>query len=155
MSWHPLKHPPEWKLVVGRAFLLGVPVIGPQVAVYESLCAQLAGRPPECWHAWGTDRRRVDLARFMARALGDVCGWPNPVFLPEDPIELVAWSQDDVDFDVEEACMRIEEHLGIGADAAAREHMMGRSFGEAVDHLLGQASQGSHEALQPPPGRHG
>lgn len=143
MPCQPLTHPPEWKAVVERAFLLGVPVIGPQEAVRRSLCAQLAPRTPECWGEWGSDERRVALARFMARELGEYCGeWPNPVFVPDDPLELVAWNPASSyidDLGIATAIMDIERHLGIRLEDRAWEHLWRGSFGAAVNSLLARA----------------
>jgi hypothetical protein len=145
MGCAPLSYPPEWKAVVDRDFLLGVPLIGPQVAVYKAVCAELAQRGPECWSLWGTSESRVSLARFASVALGEAALWPNPIFVPEDPFTLVLFNHRATAIDgleVESALRSIEGHVGHRLRRKVWEQLFLGSFGAAIDRLLAGGHRG-------------
>jgi hypothetical protein len=143
MSCAPLTFPPEWKAVVDRHFLLGVPIVGPQERVFKAVSAQLQTRGPECWAEWGAEwgpeQPRLALAQFVSAALGKATGWPKHIFVPADPFALVAWNHHAVAIDhleVEEAFREIERHVGFTLGSRTWEALSRGLFGAVIDRLL-------------------
>jgi hypothetical protein len=136
-----LNHPPKWKDVVSRALLLGIPLVGPQRSVYKNLCRQLAGRNADCWRAWGDDPKRLVIAKFVAGKFAEAAEWPNAIFIPADPFELIAWDHNSYaidDLSLLDALLEIEKHLAIHLTDEQWRFVFKKSFGEAVDFLVEQ-----------------
>lgn len=134
-----LRHPPEWERVIGRHFLLGFPWFGADGHVRRSLLEQLAHRGPACWDLWGPEPRRRDAARFVSEAFGRAAGWPNPIFVPDDPLELVTFKPHSLlgdDLGLENAMLEIERHLGLVSGSGWQDFASGSTFGQLIDRLL-------------------
>ncbi len=139
MASVPLQYPGEWPKVIGRSFLLGVPLIGAQARVYRDLCDQLAFRTADCWTEWGNSGARLELARSLARALRDAADWPNAIFLPADPFVLAAWDHDSCAIDdlaVLAALDHLADHFGLPYGSVNWSRFESSSVGEVVDELL-------------------
>lgn len=124
-----------------RSLLLGIPVIGPQAGAYRDICAQLALRTPECWSLWGTDEARVKAAQFVAKTLGEAVEWPNPVFIPDDPCELLFWDHKSCaidDLSLVGALVEIETYFNVSPSEEELDTLAAGTFGAYVDFLLGR-----------------
>jgi hypothetical protein len=144
MASVPLQYPSEWPKVVGRSFLLGMPRVGAQASVYRDLCDQLAVRTADCWVQWGGSGPRLDLARSLARALGDAADWPNAIFLPVDPFVLAAWDHDSCAIDDLAVLSALDDqaaHFGLLKGSVNWSQFESSSFGEVVDQLLRQGTK--------------
>jgi hypothetical protein len=140
----PLRYPADWPKVVGRHFLLGLPLVGAQASVYRELREQLSLRTIACWQQWGASATRIDMAQFLAMQLGRAADWPNPIFIPDDPFILAAWDHDSCvidDLAVLCAFDAVSEHAGIPRRSIDWSRFANSSVGEVVDHLL-HASNG-------------
>ncbi len=123
-----------------RSFLLGFPLIGPQAGAYRDICAQLEQRTPECWSLWGDDAR-LKAAQFVAGTLAEAVEWPNPIFIPEDPYELLFWDHKSCaidDLSLVDAMMQIEEHFKVSPSEKQMETFETGTVGGYVDFLLGR-----------------
>lgn len=141
MHCPPLNHPPKWKDVVSRALLLGIPLVGPQRSVYKNLCRQLASRNADYWKTWGDDSIRLAGAKFVAGKLAEAANWPNSIFIPADPFELIAWDHNSCvvdDLSLTSALLEVEKHFEIDLIDKQWESIFKKSFGEAVDFLIEQ-----------------
>lgn len=139
MACTPLSFPPEWEAVVRGDFLLGIPLIGPQEKVHKAISSQLAQRGHECWREWGPLKARVSLAQFASAALGKAAGWPNPIFVPDDPFTLVAFNYRATSIDgleVIDALRLIERYVGHALARNEWEQLSAGSFGAVIDRLL-------------------
>ena len=143
MTWLPLQVPPQWPDIRRRSLLLGIPLIGPQAGAYDHICQQLALRTADCWALWGPNEARVQAAQFVARTVGEEVEWPNPIFIPDDPFELVFWDHKSCavdDLSLVGAFMTIESHFGASPSDEDLDRFQEGTFGAYVDFLL-QASR--------------
>ncbi len=140
MNWPPLQFPPQWPDIRRRSFLLGIPFIGPQAGAYENLCKQLQVRTAECWALWGTNEcRRRKAAQFVANIVGEELRWPNPIFIPDDPTELVFWNESCATDDL--CVIPVFVKIEMTYNRCPLEDEEGRlaqgTFGSYVDFLIG------------------
>ena len=145
MKWPPLQFPPQWPDIRRRGLLLGIPLIGPQAGAHDDICQQLALRTAECWTLWGPNEARVKAAQFVAKTVAEEVRWPNPIFIPDDPSELVFWDHKSCvvdDFSLLGAFMKIEDHFGASSSEADLDRLWERTFGGYLDFLLQAGSRG-------------
>jgi len=141
MNCSPLNYPPKWKEVVRRSLLLGIPLVGPQRSVYKNLCQQLASRNADCWSLWGDDLKRLAVAKFVTKKLAEAASWPNAIFIPADPFELVAWDHNSCvvdDLSLTSALLEVERQFAIHLTDEQWGLFFTKSFGEVVDFLVEQ-----------------
>ena len=139
MNCRPLQFPRQWPDVRRRSLLLGFPLIGPQAGAYRDICNQLSSRTAECWALWGPDQARVQAAQFVATALAEAVEWPNPIFIPDDPYELVCWDHKSCaidDLSLVGAFMEIESHFNREPPDNEFELFYQGTVGAYVDFLL-------------------
>jgi hypothetical protein len=139
----PLQFPRQWPDMRRRSFLLGFPLIGPQAGAYQDICAQLQQRTPDCWSLWGAADARVKAAQFVAKTLGEAVEWPNPIFVPEDPFELLFWDHKSCaidDLSLVGAFVEIESHFNAQPSEKEMDALAAGTVGGYVDFLLRQAT---------------
>ncbi|HZN66517.1 MAG TPA: hypothetical protein VFB66_14605 [Tepidisphaeraceae bacterium] len=80
---------PGWMLV-GLAGMFGLVAFHRRNGrdAVEQLAEQLSQRPSFPADAWGSDHRAA-FAAAVGRIIADELAWPNPHFLPDDPLEIV------------------------------------------------------------------
>jgi hypothetical protein len=139
VNWPALQFPRQWPDIRRRSLLLGIPFIGPQAFAYDDICQQLALRTAECWTLWGPNEARVKAAQFVAKTVAEEVQWPNPIFLPDDPFELVFWDHKSCvidDLSLVGAFVTIEDHFNRSSSEEEFAHLAQGTFGGYVDFLL-------------------
>lgn len=136
MAVEALSWPFEWgKLSRLDRFLLGVPFIGAQAKAKRPLNARLARRTPACLELWGA--RRADAEKF-SRVLARELAWPNALFIPEDPFDILCWDAGAYavdDLRVDAVLMDLEKAAGRVLPDDEAESPLKKRFGEVVDIL--------------------
>ncbi len=144
MNCAPLRFPPQWPDICRRSFLLGFPLIGPQAGAYDDICTQLSQRTPDCWSTWGPDKARLEAARFVARTVAEAVEWPNPIFVPDDPYDLVFWDHKSCvvdDLSLIDALMEIDGHFHANPSEDEMGMLAAGTLGPYIDYLLTQAQK--------------
>ena len=139
MNCVPLRLSPQWPDLRRRSLLVGFPLIGPQVGAYLDIRAQLAQRTPECWSLWGPDPARIEAAQYVAKTLAAAVEWPNPIFIPADPCELLFWDHKSCaidDLSLVGAWVEIETHFNVNPSEKELDTLGAGTFGGFVDYLL-------------------
>jgi hypothetical protein len=103
MTIEPLRLPPPDPSRLRRF------IIGRSKQVYRSLCEQLRERDARTLDLWALEDR--PMAVFLGHAAAEICEWPKPYFIPDDPFQLVAWEQSDA-FPIPELAIVLEHHVG-------------------------------------------
>ena len=134
--------PPEswW----GR-FLLGTPLLGPDVSFFKKLEAQQAARTEEVMTGW-TDERERRVALSLGTCLQRDWGWKTPYFIPGDSMVAVIGGPDPwtyFEMDLADAFKAYEEQLGQRMEAGFWEAVIDWNdrhdcFGELVGKLTAQ-----------------
>lgn len=140
----PLSWPPEWSGTGRhRGFLLGVPFVGKQEDVFRHIANQLIERTPDCLELWGSPGRRRTLAAVCAQAIKTGLGWPNALFIPEDPVEILLWDKTAYIVDhliVPEILEKMERAAGVPRQSDEWwESLSEHTFGSVIDRLIGAA----------------
>jgi len=63
--------------------------------VVQEIKTQLEARPIFPSTEWGSNPRRLEMARGIRRIIRDQMGWPNDHFIPDDPMDIVCWAHED------------------------------------------------------------
>lgn len=107
----PEHFPPETR---GERFLLGVPLLGPDLSFFKELEAQQAARTAEVLTAW-TDERERRLALSLGQCFQKHWGWKTPYFIPGDRTAAMVGGPDSwtyLEMDLADAFKEFEEQLG-------------------------------------------
>lgn len=112
-----------------QQFFRDVPIIGLDARAHAFICRQLIGRSPDCSRVWDSDARSAKCLKELLRIISDVYCWPNDLFLPEDPCEIVFWCPRN-DLKTAEAMMRISEKFELHDQFL--DDFQRLSFGELV-----------------------
>jgi hypothetical protein len=84
---------PRWYKRVEHGFLSDVPIIGAHARLHREVCAQLRHRRPRCLVEW-RDPIRLAALVSVAPIVKEYGRWPNTLFLPNDPCDLLFWKWD-------------------------------------------------------------
>ena len=106
----------------------------------------LSQRQPAPKAAWGNDPRRATVAEEVVKQCTDAIGWENPLFLPEDPFEIMIQLQTGDMCEID-AIMRIEKVFSVKFSQAEIGKWVENqtSFGDVVDYILATSPRFSNE----------
>ena len=141
----PLSWPPEWKGKSPRKSLLsGLPFIGPEQKAYKFVAKQLESRASSALELWGKNAERRKLADYCSDLFRAELGWPNGLFIPQDPFEIVSWDRFSTVVDelrIPSIISKIEQHVGIQPlwDEWWSESSK-LTYGEVIDRLQALAT---------------
>jgi len=145
MSVAALSWPFDWgRLSKLDRFLLGMPLIGAQAKAKRHIDAQLRGRTPECLRLWSPER--VDLARRLSDILAFQFRWPNALFIPDDPLQILCWDAGAYavdDLRCQAALIDLEKSADRVLPDEEVESLLRKRFGEVVDVLSGRPARSS------------
>ena len=145
----PLDWPEDWKRPKRLdTLLLGIPFIGPQHRTRQSICEQLRARDPGCLSLWEESVERFRIARTVSAIVKDELNWPNDLFIPADPCEILFWDFTAYwvdDLKLLAVIQQLEDALHFHLKDETWESVFSYRFGELVDFLLERQNQ--NEAL--------
>lgn len=148
----PLAWPPSWERCRPKSrftrFFVGVPFIGPQAGAFRFVCRQLASRNQSCLDLWGSDPLRSQLAAKVSAILKDYLRWPNSLFIPPDPFQIVGWDHTVYSVDhllVTEAFMVIEDKTGAKLSDSFFEDCWDLPYGNVIALIQERVSQLEHK----------
>ena len=122
---------------------MGVPIFGPQARLHRDLCVQLRARSVGCLKEWGEEPRRKALANDVSQIMSSLLDWPNPLFLPRDPFEVLCWDHSAYTIDdlrVDSALMAIEKLLGMPPEDEFWRQARALTFGDVIDRLMARST---------------
>ena len=93
--------------------LSGIPFIGPEAKVYQAVKQQLLSRSADSQVLWQQfSVVEIEAAKTIATLAKENLGWPNVLFIPEDPLALVLWDRHS-DLGLTELVAQIEQKLHL------------------------------------------
>jgi len=106
-----------------------VPIIGLNARAYNIICLQLRSRSRDCAKLWSADHRNSECLEIVLGIIRDVFCWPNDLFIPDDPCEIVFWSPQN-DLKTAEAVMRVTKAFNL--DDHFLDCLLDMSLGELI-----------------------
>ena len=106
--------------------------------VVADVCRQLLARPPAA-EAWGTDPRRTELGLLVSERIADEFGWPDVLFFPDDPLDVLSCPPGDgLEWVV--IMHAVERRLGrkVRGVFVERTDLSTWTLGRLVDYCLGE-----------------
>lgn len=135
MEW-----PGDWPPVTfWKKFLLGLPLVGPDVPVFKDLKEQQAARTSDMMSAWGEELERLLLAECYGRMLSEWLEWKTPYFLPRDNIAVIAAGpvyRDIDELSFEQATLQLERLCGAKIPESFWEMKEDLTLGSVIDFFL-------------------
>lgn len=121
-------------------FFLGAPFVGTERRIHKFICDQLRSRDETCLDGWGSEGDRREFALRCCALIRRALEWPNALFIPEDPVEILAWDRRSVVIDEFRTAVLVEElekAAGLPKQTdAVWEEAGGLTLGQLVDWLL-------------------
>lgn len=138
LTVQPLKFPFDWnRLSSLQKVLLWFPLFGPQVSARRSIIRQLKRRTVndlKMWDDFSSDEKRI--ARIVSGIIQNQFSYPNDLFMPNDPFEIMIWDSLG-DLGTTEVVSDIEEKLALKRkDSGEWESLAREDFGTVVSMLL-------------------
>ena len=123
------KHPRRWYDLTGSL---------QTTAIHADLSSQLSARDETALALWqGYPERITTIARQISQVLTDNLDWPNPYFIPADPVELLFCSSLG-DLEVEETALAVEGIIGKRLPDRVWQKLMKEQFGDFLQKLVAQ-----------------
>jgi hypothetical protein len=94
---------------------------------------------------WGPDDDRYKCALSVGKIIQEEMGWPAPYFIPDDPLECVLYTLDELigGDDLESALSVIESDFECSVSEYVLVHFDELTYGEFIDHLLQVKKKGT------------
>jgi hypothetical protein len=142
MGCRSLEWPINWKRTTGiQSLFLDVPFIGTRALVWKNLCSQMRERTTACLNDWEVfQREEKELARRISAIVRDGLGWPNDLFIPSDPFEIVVWDHYG-DLGTTEVVNEIERQFSLRFTDSEWKELRQITFGEVVGFLVGRSAE--------------
>jgi hypothetical protein len=107
-----LSFPKEWVSPTStQRMFKDLPFVGLEKKVHDSICHQLELRSQICLSLWSDYSISVlDIRESVSQLIRDYFGWPNTLYIPEDPCDVLLWSPGDGMLSVEAMCVIQEKY---------------------------------------------
>ena len=101
----------------------------------DHIASQIQARTLSTHVAWGEDEPRRTVAAALCDAIREEFGWPNPHYLPDDPLRLVAWRRS-ADVELLFALHDLEGRLKVDAMPSADFDYDNATLADLVDAIV-------------------
>jgi hypothetical protein len=118
-------------------FLRGVPLVGPDARAHRAISRMLKrDRRVDCLLEWGTDPKTYCVVAVCSCIIREYFNWPNVLFLPDDPCQILFWNPSE-DLHIEEATCVISETFQLRGDPF---HDLSKiTYGTLINRIVAQA----------------